>query len=99
MSEKTFRIKRQDEHADMFVSRTRAWIGEGVIVYTSLGSSTNPPTIEKAEQIGNTIYLTTRDTSGIGTADLRPILQFIEYSDSTPIPKYTKIILDGVQQN
>lgn len=98
-TEKTFKIERFDDLQNIYGTNTKAWIVSGIIIYTSRGSSSCPPVIEKVKQTGNEIYLTTKTYTGICTADLNPVVQFIEYNDGTLIPEYVKVFLDGKQQN
>lgn len=100
MDNEFFKLKRHDDFKSLSTTNTRAFINEGKIVYVSRGSSSCPPIVEKVKQVGNEIYLTTKDYTGmICTADLRPVMQTIEYSNGDAIPQYTKIFLDGKQQN
>lgn len=96
---KNFSIKRMDDMSDLFGSNTKAWLGQNVIVYTSLGSSSCPPIVERVEEKEDGIHLFTKDYTGMMcTADICPVVQFIEYSDLAPIARGTKIFLDGVLQ-
>lgn len=100
MNNELFTIKRHNDFNSLLNTNTKAFIKEGKIIYVSRGSSSCPPIIEKVRQVGNEIYLTTKNYTGmICTADLRPVMQTIEYNDGTNIPEYTKIFLDGKQQN
>lgn len=96
---KNFNIKRMDDMSDLFGSNTKAWLSHNVIIYTSLGSSSCPPVVERVEEKEDGIHLFTKDYSNsICTMDLMPVVQFIEHSDLTPIARGTKIFLDGVLQ-
>lgn len=98
--EKHFRIIRDDSLVHHWGHSTKAFVEDGVIVYTSAGSSSCPPIVEKVEQISNEVHLTTKDYSrSICTRDIKPVAQIIKYTDSTPVPKHIKIFLDGRQQN
>lgn len=98
--EKKFKIVRDDSLEHRFGHNTKAFVENGVIIYTSAGSSSCPPIVEKVEQIGNEIYLTTKDYSrSICTQDISPIVQIIKYADGTRILQHMKIFLDGRQQN
>lgn len=88
-----------DDMSDLFGSNTKAWLGQNVIIYTSLGSSSCPPVVERVEEREDGIHLFTKDYTGMMcTADICPVVQFIEYSDLAPIARGTKIFLDGVLQ-
>lgn len=98
---KKFNIKRMDDMSDLFGSSTKAkaWLGQNVIIYTSLGSSSCPPVVERVEEKEDGIHLFTKDYSNsVCTSDLAPVVQFIEYSDLSSIERGTKIFLDGVLQ-
>lgn len=88
-----------DDMSDLFGSSTKAWLGQNVIIYTSLGSSSCPPVVERVEEKEDGIHLFTKDYTGMMcTADICPVVQFIEYSDLAPIARGTKIFLDGILQ-
>lgn len=96
---KKFNIKRMDDMSDLFGSNTKAWLGQNVIIYTSIGSSSCPPIVERVEENEDGIHLFTKDYSNsICTSDFMPVVQFIEYSDFSSIERGTKIFLDGVLQ-
>lgn len=100
MGNKVFIIEKIDILESENNFHTKAYIKEGNIVYVSCGSSSCPPLIKSVQQSGNEIYLTTKDYKGmICTADLVPVIQIVSYEDGTPIPAYTKVFLDGKQQN
>lgn len=99
MQSEDFKIERVDRFQNFFGADTKAWIADGVILYTSIGSSTCPPIVERVEEKEDGIHLFTKSYSGmIGTADMVPVVQHIEHSDSTPIDHETRLFLDGVEQ-